>query len=269
MLLSVGKLKSPRKIIAATGGGGGGGAGVSRSGTSDSDHVHTMSSLNTLFMIPNIHYLSMFGVNDNTENYSVKDILFTSGSNASHTFYLAVKGQNNTSTFHNDLCVGAIQIHTASAVVFAGGAEDTSIFTTTPDHTPSNDPTVDPLPAAGGVGTFSTAFNPLGTGSVNWRSRRSTSSKEPGAADTIATTFQSTSNPLPYAGEEIIAQVSSTNYLGTEATGLAINEFIYLKFTVSLATNTAHKFVFAYNLGVFASDTGDDKDDNVGLFIEN
>ncbi len=274
MLLSVGKLKSPRRIIAATGGGGGGGAGVSRSGTSDSDHVHTMSSLNTLFMIPNIHYLSMLGVNDNTENYSVKDINFTSGSNASHTFYLAVKGQNNTSTFHNDLCVGAIQIHTASAVVFAGGAEDTSIFTTTADHTPSNDPTVDPLPAAGGVGTFSTPFNPLGTGSVSWRSRSSTSSNETGAADSIDPGFQNTSNPLPNAGEEIIPQADpgtfgATNYIGTEATGLAINEFIYLKFTVSLATNTAHKFVFAYNLGVFAGDTGDDKDDNVGLFIEN
>ena len=45
--------------------------------------------------------------------------------------------------------------------------------------------------------------------------------------------------------------------------------FQYLKFTASLATSTDHIFVFAYNFGTTTTDTGDDKDDNVGLYIEN
>lgn len=255
MLISVGKLKSPSKIATSTGGGG---AGVSRSGTADSDHVHTISGLNTLFMIPEIHYIQQ-SVNDNAENYSVKDILFTSGSSATHTFYLATKGKSNTSTFNNDLCVGAIQIHTASEVVFAGGAENVSgIFSTPSDHVSNTDPT----------GLTFGAIGTSGSG-AKWHVRSSTGSGTTGAADSIATTFQSTSNPLPNAGEENIAQAASTNFLYSEATGLALNEFIYLKFSANLATNTAHRFVFAYNFGTTTTDTGDDKDDNVGLYIEN
>jgi len=253
---NIGTMSARRRVIAAAGGGGGGG-GLSRSGTADSDHVHTISGLNTLFMIPDIHYIFQT-VNDNAENYSVKDILFTSGSNASHTFYLGVKIKNNTSTFHNDLCVGAIQIHTASAVVFAGGAEDSSGFTTI-GQVPNTDPT-------------GLTFGALGTSfssGAKWHVRGSTSSSKTGAADSIATTFQNTANPLPNAAEENIAQVTSTNFLGTEGSGSSGGNYQYLKFTVSLATNTAHRFVFAYNFGVSSGDTGDDKDDNVGLYIEN
>ena len=92
MLVSVGRMGSRFRTISSyeEGGGESEGGSVSRSETSDSNHVHTMSSLNTLFMIPNVHYISQ-APNDNTENYSVKDVLFTSGSNASHTFYLKKK----------------------------------------------------------------------------------------------------------------------------------------------------------------------------------
>lgn len=264
MLLSVGKLKSPRRIIAATGGGGGGGGSAdalgARSGTADSNHVHTLSSLNTLFMIPNIHYISQTD-NDNTENYSVKDILFTSGSNASHTFYLALKVKSNTQNFHNDLCVGAIQIHTASAVVKVFGPNFGG-FTTVGDVTEQD-------PTGLGFGTMGTS-----TGSVViWHIRGSTSSNNTGAADGItvsgAGSFQNLSNPLPNAGEDIVPQSSGANYMGTESSSSTLGRFIYLKFTASLATNTAHRFVFAYNFGVAPADTFDDKDDNVGLYIEN
>lgn len=254
---NIGTMSARRRVIAAAGGGGGGGLG-SRSGTADSDHVHTISGLNTLYMIPDIHYINQ-SANDNTENYSVKDILFTSGSSATHTFYFATKGALNTSTYNNDLCVGAIQIHTASEVVFAGGAENVSgIFYTPSDHVSNTDPTGLTF---GAVGTS-------GSG-AKWHVKSSTGSPGTGAADSIATTFQSTSNPLPNAAEENIAQAASTNFLYSEGTGLANNEFIYLKFSANLATNTAHRFVFAYNFGVSTSDTGDDKDDNVGLYIEN
>ena len=107
-----------------------------------------------------------------------------------------------------------------------------------------------------------------------WSKASSTSSNNTGAADSIDPGFQNTSNPLPNAGEDIIPQADpgtfgATNYLYTEATQSTEDNFIYLKFTVSLATNTAHKFVFAYNLGVTTTDTGDDKDDQIGLYIEN
>jgi len=250
---NIGTMSARRRVIAAAGGGG-----ISRSGTADSDHVHTISGLNTLFMIPEIHYIQQ-SVNDNAENYSVKDILFTSGSNATHTFYLATKGKSNHQTFNNDLCVGAIQIHTNSEVVFAGGAENVSgIFSTPSDDVSNTDPTGLTFGAVGTSGSGAT-----------WHVKSSTGSSGTGAADSIATTFQSTSNPLPNAGEENIAQAASTNFLYSEATGLALNNFIYLKFSANLATNTAHRFVFAYNFGTTPSDTGDDKDDNVGLFIEN
>ena len=259
---NIGTMSARRRVIAAGGGGGGGGGSAdalgARSGTADSDHVHTISGLNTLFMIPHIHYIGHQLNNDNDENYSVKDILFTSGSNASHTFYLAVKIQSNTSTFHNDLCVGAIQIHTDSAVVFAGGAEDASGFTTVGQST-NADPT--------GL-TFAALGTSTGSGTF-WHVRSSTNSGNTGATDSIATTFQNTANPLPNAAEENIAQASSTNYLGSEGSGGTLNTFQYLKFTASLATNTAHRFVFAYNFGIVASDTRDDEDDNVGLYIEN
>lgn len=253
---NIGTMSARRRVIAAAGGGGAGGLG-SRSGTADSDHVHTISGLNTLFMIPDIHYIQQSD-NDNTENYSVKDILFTSGSNASHTFYLALKIKNNTSTYHNDLCVGAIQIHTASAVVFAGGAGTSSDFTTV-GQTTNTDPT--------GL-TFATLGSSSGTGAF-WHVRTQTNSSNTGAADSIATAFQNTANPLPNAAEENIAQVSTTPYLGSEGTGANLNKFQYLKFTASLATSTDHRFVFAYNFGTHPTDTGDDKDDNVGLYIEN
>ena len=251
---NIGTLSARRRVIAATGGGGGGGAGVSRSGTSDSDHVHTMSSLNSLFMIPDIHYIFQ-SVNDNTENYSVKDILFTSGSNASHTFYLAVKGATNTSSFHNDLCVGAIQIHTASAVVFAGGAEDLSVFSTS-TNTSNENPTGE-------------TYSSITTSGAKWRIGTATASNQTGATDSISTTFQNTSNPLPEAGNGIISQALNTDYLFPETSSpFTTNEFIHLKFTVSLATNAAHKFVLAYNFGTAFGDTTHE-DDNLGLFIEN
>lgn len=263
MLLSVGKLKSPRRIIAATGGGGGGGAADAlgaRSGTADSDHVHTLSSLNTLFMIPDIHYISQ-NIGDNTENYSVKDILFTSGSNASHTFYLAVKSKSNTSSFHNDLCVGVIQIHTADAIVKVFGPNFGG-FTTIGNVT-EQDPT--------GL-TFGAMGTSSGSG-VKWHIRSSTNSANTGAADGItgvgAGGFQNLSNPLPNAGENIVPQDIGTDYMGTESSGSTINKFMYLKFSASLATSTAHRFVFAYNFGVAPADTFDDKDDNVGLYIQN
>ena len=260
MLLSVGRLKAPRRIIAATGGGGGGAVdSAGRSGFSDSNHVHTINGLNQVFMIPNIHYIFQ-SVNDNAENYSVKDISFNSGNTtASHTFYLIIKTQLNTAFFHNDICVGAIQIFEGDTCVFAGGAEDTSIFTTSDDTVITNPPS--------GALTYH-AIPSTGTNG-QWSKKSSTNSANTGAADSIATTFQSTSNPLPNAGEEIIAQAASTDFIYFEATQTSEDRFAYLKFTTNLTLNTAHKFVFAYNLGVHTSDTGDDKDDNVGLYIEN
>ena len=254
---NIGTMSARRRVIAAaSGGGGGGGGGLSRSGTSDSNHVHTLSGLNNSFLIPSIVYVSMAsGVNDNDTNYSVKDINFTSGSNASHTFYLSIKVQDNISSFHNDICVGAIQIHSSSAVVFAGGAEDLSVFTTSTNTTTEN-PT--------GL-TYSSV-----TTSTEWRKATSTSSSQTGATDSISTAFQNTSNPLPEAGSGVVAQASSTFYLYAETSSPVVTgEFIHLKFTVSLATNAAHKFVFAYNFGVRDLDSGDDADRNVVLFVEN
>ena len=210
-------------------------------------------------MIPNIHYIFQ-NVNDNAENYSVKDILFTSGNTtASHTFYLIIKTQLNIAFFNNDICVGAIQIFEGDTCVFAGGAEDTSIFTTSDDTVLTN-------PPSGAL-----TYHAISTGGTNgqWSKKSSTNSANTGAANSISTVFQSTSNPLPNAGEEIIAQVPATDFIYYEATQTAEDRFGYLKFTTNLTLNTAHKFVFAYNLGVHTSDTGDDKDDNVGLYIEN
>jgi hypothetical protein len=249
---NIGTLSARRRVIAAAGGGGGDG----RSGSADSDHVHTISGLNTLYMIPDIHYEATG--TDNTDNYSIKDISFTSGSSVSHTFYLACKLKNNTSAFHNDVAVGAIQIFRGDTCVFAGGAEDASIFTTS-DDVGDVDPT--------GSITFSAVNTVVANG--RWNVGSSTGSSGTGAADSISTDFQSTSNPLPNAGEAIVPQASSTNFLFVEATSSGLNDKVYLKFTVSLTKNTAHKFVFAYNFGVINTDTGDDKDDNMGLFIEN
>lgn len=256
LMFGVGKLSARRRVIAPAVA-----AGLTRSGTADSDHVHTISGLNTMFMIPDIIYINQT-VNDNTENYSVKDVSFTSGSNASHTFYLANKLNANTSGFHNDICVGAIQIHTASSVVFAGGPADLSDFTTSDDILFNAFASVDP------TGQTYHAVNFNGT-TGRWNRKAVSGSNNTGADGSISATFQSTDNPLPNAGDGIIAQDSSVQPLFTEASSSSTGSFIFLKFTVSLATNTAHKFVFAYNLGVSASDTGDDKDDQVGLYIEN
>ena len=265
---NVGILSARRRVIAAAGGGGGGGGGISRSGTSDSNHVHTMSSLNTLFMIPNIVYINhpassnLPGFNDNLENYSVKDINFTSGSNATHTFYLFVKEKHNPSSFNNDLCVGAIQIHSSSAVLFAIGSSTTTVDGTaisTSEQTASTDPTSQ---------TYTTLAQ--ATGASTWKIASSTASSRTGAADSISTDFQNTANPLPEAGDGIIPQVTDTDFLFTETSSpMSLNDFLYLKIVADLATNAAHKFVFAYNFGVRSTDTGDDKDDNVGLYIEN
>ncbi len=133
---------------------------------------------------------------------------------------------------------------------------------TLPNHTFLSDPTHGSL-------TYS-SLPTSSTGQTSWVGPiSSTGSNNTGATDSIATTFQNTNNPLPNAGDKIISQASSTNYIYSEASGLAEDDFIYLKFTVSLATNTAHKFIFAYNLGVKTDDTGDDKDDNVGIYIDN
>ena len=258
---SIGTLSARRRVIAAAagGGGGGGGAGVSRSGTSDSNHVHTMSSLNSMFMIPGIVYISNTpggsAVNDNDGDYSIKDINFTSGSNASHTFYLSIKGKPNNAIFHNDVAVGAIQIHSSSAVVFAGGAEDLSVFSTS-TNTSNENPTGE-------------TYSSITTSGAKWRIGTATASNQTGATDSISTTFQNTSNPLPEAGNGIISQALNTDYLFPETSSpFTTNEFIHLKFTVSLATNAAHKFVLAYNFGTAFGDTTHE-DDNLGLFIEN
>ena len=255
---NIGILSARRRVIAAAAGGGGG-SGVSRSGTSDSNHVHTMSSLNSMFMIPGIVYISNTpagnAVNDNDEDYSIKDINFTSGSNASHTFYLSIKGKPNNAIFHNDVCVGAIQIHSSSAVVFAGGAEDLSVFTSSA-NTNTENPT-------------GLTYSSVTTSGTAWRKGTSTSSSQTGATDSISTAFQNTSNPLPEAGARLIAQASTTFYLYPETSSpFGSEQFIHLKFTVSLATNAAHKFVLAYNFGTAFGDTTH-ADDNLGLFIEN
>lgn len=263
-MFGVGKFSAKSRVITATGGGG-----LSRSGTSDSNHVHTISALNTLYMIPNIVYVHhTTNVKFNFSAYSVKDILFTSGSNASHTFYLATKIKQNTSTFHNDICVGAIQIQTASSVVFAGGAEDVSVFTTASDQTTTTDPTDGSLTFIS-IPSATSSTPPGGRG--RWQKASETSSRDTGAVDSISTTFQNTNNPLNNAGSGVIAQTHPTasDFIYSETSSCTLNNFCYLKFTVSLATNTAHKFVFAYNFGTKNDDTGDDKDDNVGIYIEN
>ena len=164
--------------------------------------------------------------------------------------------------FQNDVCVGAIQIHTASSVVFAGGPADLSDFTTSDDILFGANATIDPTGQTYHAVTF-------GGSNGRWGKKAISGSNNTGADGSISATFQSTDNPLPNAGDGIIAQDSSLDPLFTEASSSSTGSFIFLKFTVSLATNTAHKFVFAYNLGVSASDTGDDKDDQVGLYIEN
>lgn len=230
----------------------------SRSGSSDANHVHAIN-LNTSTLAPNIHYIGNNSSADGS-NYSVKDFTFTSGSSANHTIYIGNKINSNTSLFHNDLCVGAIQVlEGGSSLVLARGATNTTGIQTTTTANTNTDPT-------------GLTYSALGTQTLvdRWSIASGTASSGTGAADGIASDFQDGSVGINQAGEELIAQVSSTNFIYNEASGAINSELTWLKLpTTALATNTSHTLVIAYHLSVLTNDTGDDEDDEMAIFIEN
>tara|TARA_R100001591_G_C4342980_1_gene181127 strand:- start:45 stop:860 length:816 start_codon:yes stop_codon:yes gene_type:complete len=229
-----------------------------RAGTVDSDHVHAISSLNSFFLVPNIHYI-LQGTNDDTSNYSVKDFNFTTGASASHTIYIGNKVNSNTSTFHNDLCVGAIQLFEGNSLILARGSSNLTDLQTMTDLNNSNtDPT-------------GLTYASLVTGSTQerWNRAIGTGSNNTGASAGIATSFEDGGANLPKAGELNVAQAAN-HYIYTEVSGMINDEIVWLKLgPISLTTSAAHTLSIAYHLGVQTTDTGDDEDDELGIFIEN
>lgn len=233
-------------------------APFTRSGSSDSNHVHAIN-LNTSTLAPNIHYIQNNAQQD-TGNYSIKDFTFTSGSSANHTIYIGNKINANTSTFHNDLCLGAIQVlEGTSGLVLVRGATNTTGVQTTRTANTNTDPT--------GLTYFDIVES---TVVDRWNIASATASSGTGAADGISSNFQSGLEGINQAGEAVIAQASSTNFIYNEASGAALDEITWLKLpTTALATNTSHTLIIAYHLSVTTNDTLDDADDEMAIYIEN
>ena len=229
-----------------------------RGGSSDANHVHAINR-NQSTLAPNIHYIQNNSAAD-TGNYSVKDFTFTSGSSANHTIYIGNKINANTSSFHNDLCLGAIQVlEGGSALVLARGATNTTGLQTTTSGNTNTNPT-------------GLTYSNLGVSNVvdRWSISSGTASSGTGAADGIASSYQNGSVAINQAGEEVIAQVSNASFIYNEASGAALSEITWLKLpTTALATNTSHTLIIAYHLSVITSDTGDDEDDEMAIYIEN
>lgn len=236
-----------------------------RAGLVDSNHVHTVS-LNTATFAPTIHYIVTTG-NDDSSNFSVMDFNFTSGSTASHTIYIGNKINQNSSAFHNDLVLGAIQVLQGETVKLARGGSDLSnpsanasgMMTTVGTSITSTDPT-----ALGFTGVGTTVVN--GT----WSIASSTGSNQTGATDGIATAFANGSQKINNAGEEVIAQVQNRTYIFCEATQQSASTIKWLKLpSVNLDTNTAHTLSLAYHLAVESAGGNDDEDDELLIYIEN
>ena len=229
-----------------------------RFGTPDTNHVHT-ASINTATFAPTIHYIETPS-NDDDKNYSVMDFNFTSGSNAAHTVYIGNKIQGNPDNFHNDLCVGAVQVIQDGTIIMAkGAANSTGIQTTITTNITSTDPT-------------SQSFFDLATAQTagRWNIATFTGSSRTGAADGISSDFQDSTLILANAGEENVAQEASTNFLYCEATGQTIGTIKWMKLpSVNLATSTAHTLSIAYHLAVLSAGGNDDEDDEILIFIEN
>lgn len=229
-----------------------------RFGAPDTNHVHT-ASINTATFAPTIHYIETPS-NDDDKNYSVMDFNFTSGSNAVHTVYIGNKIQGNPNNFHNDLCVGAVQVIQGGTIIMAKGvANSTGIQTTTATGITSTDPTSQ---------TFSNVATSQTAG--RWNIATFTGSSRTGAADGISSDFQDSTTILANAGEENVLQVASTNFLYCEATGQTIGTIKWMKLpSVNLATSTAHTLSIAYHLAVLSAGGNDDEDDEILIFIEN
>lgn len=229
-----------------------------RAGTEDSNHVHTVSSLNSFFIAPKTHYIFQT-TNDDTSNFSVKDFNFTSGSSAGHNIYIGNKVNSNTNTFNNDLCVGAIQLFEGGSLILARGSSNlTGLQTMTNVNNSNTDPT-----------GLTYASVTTGQTQERWNRAIGTGSNNTGASAGISSSFEDGGSNLPKANTENVAQAAN-HYLYTEVSGMGLNEIVWLKLpAVTLTTNAAHTLSIAYHLGVQTTDTGDDEDDEFGIYIEN
>ena len=280
---NVGTLSARRRLIAAAGGGGG--SGISRSGTSDSNHVHALSALNTVFAIPNIDYVVIpadeegtFGQTDNDDdtNFSVKDITFTTGTSTTLTIYIGVRIQKNDDVFHNDFALGALQVHSPTQIKFATGqanppGSNTNVnvsFATTDDTLVSSNSNANTRPD---LLTYSFANATVNATFGRWGKGSSTNSTFTGPTDGVATAFQNGTTALPEAGEAVVPQVSNQDYMYTESSQTDEDAYIWLRIpNENVAANTAHKLVMAYHFSISHADfpLEGDADENVYLYIE-
>ena len=277
--------KKRKKIVAAAGAPA---SGLSRSGTSDSNHVHALSSLNSVFAIPNIDYVVIaqedggtFGNtgNDDDTNYSVKDITFTTGNSIGHTIFLGVRIRLNQATYHNDFSLGALQVHSPSAIVFSAGQANppggtsTNVnvtFATTDDIRPTTDSNADTNPHLLTY-HFVDANSSTATANGRWGRGDHTPSTFTGPSKGISIDFQDGTTALPAAGEAVVAQDSSRDFMFVESSGSDENGYTWLRIpNVSLAKNTAHKLVIAYHFSIAYDDTPleGDADENVYLYVK-
>ena len=288
MLVSVGRMGSRFRTISSYEESGG---GVSRSGTSDSNHVHALSALNTVFAIPNIDYVVIpadeqgtFGQSDNDDdtNYSVKDITFTTGTSTTLKIYIGVRMRLNDATFHNDFALGALQVHSPTAVVFSTGqanppGSNTNVnvsFATTNDIDPTGANPGSPNANANtrpDLLTYHFADATVAPSSGRWGGGGHTTSTFTGPTDGVATAFQNGTTALPEAGEAVVPQVANQDYMFTESSQTDENAYIWLRIpNVVLAASTAHKLVMAYHFSISHADSPleGDADENVYLYIE-
>jgi len=215
----------------------------------------TSASLNTITNAPiYIEYSNVAA--DSPRAFDIVDVNFTSGSTATHTFYIQCVPRGPT-TYYNDLCIGAFQLIKASdnsLVAAAGGFSYSNVLTTYL----SFNPVLEPTHTAFGGSTFQSLNT--GNSGARWNVASGTGSNRTGAVDGI-NNFYSTSSILPSPGIGAVSQVSSQYYIYLEtSTSGVIDMGHWLKKTwYGLDTNTDYIFRIAYHfnttIGSYATTT--------------
>jgi len=187
------------------------------------------TDISTVSYSPTINIFTEPSTADSTAAYDVYDVqVDTSVTSSTGRIYIGCN-VTATTTYYNDLCVGAVQVLNPSGTTrlygysFSNGT-DVAGWNTSNAQTPLAN-------ADTAIEASNLAYTAIGSASTSrWGGTTSTGSSYTGAADGLSTAYGSAGNTiLPTPGFFQVAQASSTNYLYRETSGSTLSTIVWLR----------------------------------------
>lgn len=180
---------------------------------------------------------------DYTGAYDVVEVQFNPAiSSATGRLFIGMR-YTATTSFYNDLCIGAIQV-----LDNAGNLLDSWAFSNNTDAAEwqtlgAQRGSLDTPLTLSGL-TYETIVS--GAVAQKWSLASSTGSSSTGAADGVSTLFGSAGTSILTVGNGTTPQTTSTNYVFTESSGVSVNSYTWMRGPI-ITLPTGTRLRIAYN----------------------